>query len=141
MQSVLNTQNVEIKTLARQLSVDDLSVLIQGLPSKLENALEKKNLLNSETDMKSIREILLRLEPILESVENLLKQSGQSRSRSTRERRKKIEEESKTSKPSESESESSVVELVILLDGSDSYCNKSKIADNVFFFLKNENYL
>ena len=133
MQSVLNTQNVEIKTLARQLSVDDLSVLIQGLPPKLENALEKKNLLNPETDMKSIREILSRLEPILESVEDILKHSGKSRSPSTRERKKKIEEESKTSKPAESESQSSVVELVILLDGSDSYCNKSKIADNVFF--------
>ena len=134
MQSVLNAQNAEIKTLARQLSVDDLSVLIQALPSKLENALEKKKLLNSDTDIKNICEILLRLEPILGSVENLLKQSGKSRSPSTREIKKKIEKESKTSKPSESKSQSSVVELVILLDGSDSYCNKSKFADNFFFW-------
>ena len=139
MHSVLKAQNVEITTLARQLSVDNLLVLIQGLPSKLENALEKKNSLNSETDIKSIREILLRLEPILGSVENLLKQSSKSRSLSTRERKKKIEEESKTSKASESESQSSVVELVILLDGSDSYCNKSKIADNVFFLKYEKN--
>ena len=134
MQSVLNAQNAEIKTLARQLSVDDLSVLIQALPSKLENAQENKSLLNSDTDIKNICEILLRLEPILGSVENLLKQSGKSRSPSTREIKKKIEKESKTSKPSESKSQSSVVELVILLDGSDSYCNKSKFADNFFFW-------
>ena len=138
MQSVLNAQNVEITTLARQLSVDDLSVSIKALPSKLENALEKKSLLNSDTDIKNICEILLRLEPILGSVENLLKQSGKSRSPSTREIKKKIEKESKTSKPSESETQSSVVELVILLDGSDSYCNKSKFVDN--FFLKSKNY-
>ena len=124
IQTILNAQSTEITTLARQLSVDDLSVLIQGLPSKLESIIEKKSLLNSDTEIKNIREILFRLEPILGSVENLFKQTTKSRSPSTREIKKKIEQESKTTKPSKNES--SVVELVILLDGSDSYCNKSK---------------
>ena len=136
MHSVLKAQDVEITKLARQLSVDHLSELIQGLPSKLENIIENKILLDSDKDIKNLCEILLRLEPILGSVQNLLKQTGKSRSSSTREIKKKIEQESKTTKPSENESQSSVVELVILLDGSDSYCNKSKFAD--VFVLKNK---
>ena len=130
IQTILNAQSTEITTLARQLSVDDLSVLIQGLPSKLESIIEKKSLLNSDTEIKNIREILFRLEPILGSVENLFKQTTKSRSPSTREIKKKIEQESKTTKPSKNES--SVVELVILLDGSDSYCNKSKFVNKYF---------